>query len=169
MVAQQYPIRPNGVPDFSTKYGNILQTITVVGLLISGVYVGVLTPLREEIIELKVVVSERISRQEHEEFKLRTDEKIKAVEREVAIGRTDFSFLRESQVTRNEHVTHWEQTKADIMEIRKQIDDLRKDFGGQYTVAEKLKELQSELDQLRMASNVSHVQLNSAPAPMPRP
>jgi len=55
------------------------------------------------------------------------------------------------------------------MEIRKQIDDLRKDFGGQYTVAEKLKELQVELDQIRMASNVSHVQLNSAPPPPARP
>jgi len=162
------PHGPNN-SDFSTKYGNILQTITVVGLLLSGVYVGVLTPLREEITELKLSKAESISRAEHEEFKLREDQKLQDVEKEVAQGRSDFSFLRENQVTRNEHATHWEQTKADIMEIRKQIDDLRKDFGGQYTVAEKLKELQVELDQIRMASNVSHVQLNSAPPPPARP
>src|SRR6266576_3604295 len=160
MAANVLPPGPNNVGDFSTKYGNILQTITVVGLLISGVYVGVLTPLREGIIELKAATDSKISREEHVEFRQREDDKIAAQEREIMQEKSDLAFLRDNQVTRSEHVTHWEQTKNDIAELRKQIDDLRKDFGGQYSVTEKLKELQGELDQIRMAANISHAQLS---------
>ena len=172
MVSPQFPQqRPNGgnAADFSTKYGNILQTITVAGLLMSGIYVGVLTPLREEVLEWKTAVQTKISREEHQEFKTREDDKISVLEKEIQLNKIELSALRDSQVTRSEHVTHWEQSKADVLEIRKQVDDLRKDFGGQYSVAEKLKELQNELDQIRMASNISHVQLSSPPSPPARP
>src|SRR5881398_2709260 len=97
---QQHPNSGNSA-DFSTKYGNILQTITVAGLLISGIYVGVLTPLREEVLEWKTAVGTKISREEHTEFKTREDEKIGQLEREIQLNKIELSALRESQVTRS--------------------------------------------------------------------
>lgn len=175
------------------RYGNILQTLTVVGVALGGLYAGIIAPihdsiamnvvniarLRDEMIRdderltdrIVTALHDRLSIPEHQEFKLRVDRQMDALKEEMNIVKKEADYLRENQVTRNEQGTHWDQAKADVAELRKQIDDLRKDFGGQYTVAEKIKDLQAQLDQMRTASGTSHIQLvpSSAPGPVPRP
>ncbi len=141
--------------NWSGRYGNILQTLTVVGVALSAIYAGVIMPLHEQLRDLQTSIGataatdtqnlekmgdftitqldKKLSKDEHAEFKLRTDKSVENLQQEIASGRSDVAFLRDNQVTRAEHVTHWDQIKESIMEMRKQIDDLRKDFGGQYT------------------------------------
>lgn len=169
---------PNGRYEWSSKYGNILQTLTVVAIAIGGIYAGIIMPLHEQINEVKdnqrrgvegdmqnitkmgdffiSQMKERITREEHEEFKLRQDKNIDAVQRDLNTLRLDFTFLRDNQVTRAEHITHWDQQKENLAEARKQIDDLRKDFGGQYTIAEKIKDLQQQLNEMRIMATPLH-------------
>jgi len=157
--------------NWSGRYGNILQTLTVVGVALSAIYAGVIMPLHEQLRDLQTSIGstaatdtqnlekmgdftiaqldKKLSKDEHAEFKLRTDKSVENLQQEIASGRSDVAFLRDNQVTRAEHVTHWDQIKESIMEMRKQIDDLRKDFGGQYTVSEKLKDMQDQLNQMR--------------------
>ena len=171
---------PNGKNgfDFSSRYGNILQTMTVVAIAIGGIYAGVIMPLHEQITEVKdqqrragegdlqnltkvsdffqAQLKERITREEHEEFKLREDRTIEAIQREINALKTDTAYFRDNQVTRAENVTHWDQQKENLSEARKQIDDLRKDFGGQYTIAEKIKDLQQQLNEMRIMATPLH-------------
>lgn len=177
--------RPYNGGDFSGKYANILQTLTVVAISVGGIYAGVILPLREQIMELKTDVArvssgsvqnlekvsdfflaqlkDKISREEHEEFKLREDKQIDAQLLVSANNKAEISYLRDNQVTRAENVTHWDQQKENIMEMRKQVDDLRKDFGGQYTISEKIKDLQQQLNEMRVMATPLHATMVSPP------
>ena len=172
--------------DFSGKYANILQTLTVVAIAVGGIYAAIIMPLHEQLIEVKADLARvssgdiqnlektsdffiaqmkgKITREEHEEFKLREDKTIDGVKSELQSAKSEIAYLRDNQVTRAEQVNHWDQQKENLTEARKQIDDLRKDFGGQYTVSQKLLDIQKQLDDMRASSATSHVQLNS-PSP----
>lgn len=157
--------------NFTNSYGNILQTLTVVGVALGGMYAGIILPIHQEIGELSHTVDknstedmgniekvsnffiselkEKLAKDEHLEFKLREDKQIETLRAELSTAKSEIDYLRDNQVTRAEHVTHWDQTKENITTALKQVEDLRRDFGGQYTIAEKLKDLQGQLDQLR--------------------
>jgi hypothetical protein len=120
----------SGNGDFSSKYANILQTLTVVGVVLGGVYAGIVAPLKDELRDLKY---DKLSMAEHGEFKLREDKQLEALQNEINALKSEVAYLRDNQVTRAEHTTHWDQTKENIASAVKSIDELRRDFGGQYT------------------------------------
>lgn len=177
----------------STRYSNILQTLTVVGVAVGGFYAAVLIPMNVQIADNRANLAKLreqetdvvnrlmdkvgdkfnsfLGKDEHVEFRFRIDKQVDAFKEQLAIVKNEVNYLRDNQVTRSEQSTHWEQAKADTAELRKQIDDLRKDFGGQYTVAEKIKDLQQQLDEMRRSTSTSHIQLlpSGAPTPPPRP
>jgi predicted nucleic acid-binding Zn-ribbon protein len=87
----------------------------------------------------------------------------------------EIKFLRENQVTRSELVVHWEgekelltgikdQLEKQIAAARDQIDTLRRDFGGQYTIGTEVQQLRKELDTVRQ-----QLLIEIAPSPKPRP
>jgi predicted RNase H-like nuclease (RuvC/YqgF family) len=157
--------------NWSSKYGNILQTMTVVGVALGGVYAGVIAPIHEGLRDLQVKVDQirpagqkdmekvsnfflseikdKLTKEEHVEFKLRVDKTIEGLQTEISSLRAEVSYLRDNQVTRQEHVTHWDQIKENFFTMSGQIDSLRKDFGGQYTVGEEIKQLQGQINDLR--------------------
>jgi len=171
-------VRPSNGGEFSGKYANILQTLTVLAISISGIYAGIILPLREQINELRAEVArvssvsiknlekttdifgaqlkDKISREEHEEFKLREDKQIESVLSASNANKAEMTYFRDNQVTRAENVTHWDQQKENTAEVRKQVDDLRKDFGGQYTISEKIKDLQQQLNEMRVMATPLH-------------
>jgi hypothetical protein len=114
-----------------------------------GVYAGIVAPLKDELRDLKY---DKLSMVEHGEFRLREDKQLEALQNEINALKSEVAYLRDNQVTRAEHTTHWDKTKENIASAVKSIDELRRDFGGQYTVTEKLKELQQELNELRLRS-----------------
>lgn len=184
--SERRPYPNNG--DFSSRYGNILQTMTVVGVALGGVYAGVVVPLetritdnRDKIYALTTemgrqnerqrdqansALDKKLSLEEHQEFKLRHDKQLDVMHEEILTNKRDIDIIREQQVSRNEHVTHWDQAKENVAEMRKQIDDLRKDFGGQYTISEKIKDLQQQLSEMRKDTATSHVSI-TGPAAVP--
>lgn len=183
--------------EVASRYGNILQTLTVVGVAVGGFYAAVLVPLQNQIVdnrnnivalrEHEGAVNDRVvdkmleklkeflTKDEHQEFRFRIDKQFDGFREQLTAAKNEVSYLRDNLVTRNENVTHWDQNKIDTAELRQQIDTLRKDFGGQYTVAEKIKDLQMQLDEMRRGASTSHIQLMPSggggitPTPPPRP
>src|ERR1043166_1365737 len=147
----------NGQNGWQQRYSNILQTLIVVGLALSGIWAGLIAPMDKRIADLndKIAHSQDkdldrfLAVREHLEFKTRVDEHITAVKEEAKKNSLDIAYLRDNQVTRAEHVTHWEQIKGDISNVRSDVDVLRRDVGGQYTIGEKIKDLQAQIEQLR--------------------
>ena len=191
----------NGRVDYSI----IVQTVIVVGMVVGGIWAGVINPLstRVEILERKIddrvdrlasgmvaiedklasvavtireysafkddvdnklskleAMPERfINIREHEEFKSRLDQTIGVLKDQFIVAQKDIASLRDNQVTRSEHVTHWDMTKEDIGRLTNDIGILRRDFGGQYTVAEKIKDLQTQIEALQTKMAPTQVQL----------
>lgn len=83
----------------------------------------------------------------------------------IAANRRDTEILRDNLVTRSEHNTHWEQIKDSIGKNTEDIGVLRRDFGGQYTVAEKIKDLQNQIEEMRAI----RFHESSTPIPPSRP
>lgn len=171
--------------NWSGKYGNILQTMTVVGVALGGVYAGVIAPLHEEMHDLHSKVDlirpadqndlekvsnfffselkDKLTKEEHSEFKLRVDKTIDGLQAEISSLKSEAAYLRDNQVTRQEHVTHWDQIKENFATMSGQIDSLRKDFGGQYTVGEEIKQLQGQINDLRNQARSPALQLPQLP------
>jgi predicted nucleic acid-binding Zn-ribbon protein len=70
---------------------------------------------------------------------------------EAAIARMDseISKIRDSEVTRGEHTQKWASDAATFAILQRQIDEIKKDFGASFSLNDKLKELQTELNEMR--------------------
>lgn len=64
-------------------------------------------------------------------------------------NRDDVKAVVQAMVPRGEHDEHWKKTDADILNLQKQIDQIRSDFGSAYSLKDALSHMQSELDKLK--------------------
>lgn len=60
----------------------------------------------------------------------------------------DIRQINDAIVPRGEHAQHWAKTDADIVNLQKQIDQIRNDFGNTYSLHDALSDLQKRLDKL---------------------
>jgi hypothetical protein len=118
--------------------------------------------IEAEILRVKNYSSEKLlTKDEHQEFVRRTDLGI-------ANARDEINRIRADQVTRAEHIQHWDEIKARIdtvretgLQLRKDtfdsINSLQKEVGGQYTIGDQIKNLQDQLkainDKMLMLGN----------------
>jgi DNA repair exonuclease SbcCD ATPase subunit len=123
-----------------------MQYLTFVGIGVNALLVAVILPMSTRIDKLP---EQFLTIREHEQFR---EDLHSRIDRNVR----DIAFLLKEQVGREEVTKNWELNKENIAEVRKQIDDLRKDLGGQYSVAEKIKDLQSQISQLQASQLHNH-------------
>lgn len=124
---------------FSQRYNTVIQTVSVVAMFIAGFWAGVINPLGARIDRVEtgaVLVAE------YREYHARLDASITHLE-------ADLNKLRESQVTRGEHMQKWASDEAVISNMQRQIDDLKKELGSSFSLGDKIKELQTQVDDLR--------------------
>lgn len=57
--------------------------------------------------------------------------------------------LEDGIVTRGEHREKWASIDAANTSVQRQIDEMRKELGSSYTLGDKIKELQRQLDDIR--------------------
>jgi chromosome segregation ATPase len=152
---------------------NTWQVALMAGALILSVGTGLLTLLnpRDDIKQVKQDLASEITKnereieqmrnmlrdtaadilkadvpiREHEEFKLRLDQRAMALDDAIKTLRTD-------QVTRSEHQQHWAEIDARINSLRDGLNELRHDYSANFTVGDALKRLQTEIDNLRTPS-----------------
>jgi hypothetical protein len=146
------PANGNG---FSQRYSTIIQTVTVVALFIAGFWGAVIQPLTTKI-------NESISRQEHEEFKLRVDRDLIRLEAERLRDKDGFRarFTRDV-VPRSEHETERAAMMHDISVVSDRLNELRTATTSTYTMRDEIQRLQTELTELRTA--ISRQGLTASP------
>lgn len=83
-----------------------------------------------------------LPRGESGEYRKRVDE---------AIIRIDFDVqkIKDSIVSRAEHQGKWQAVDDEFKRINNRIDEIRKDLGSSYTLADKIKDLDKQLNDLR--------------------
>jgi hypothetical protein len=140
-VAQRRMTTSNG----NNKNG-WMQYLTFVGIGVNALLVAVILPMSARIDKLP---EQFLTIREHEQF--RDD-----LNNRIGRNASDISFLLKEGVGRQEITKNWELNKDNITEVRKQIDDLRKDLGGQYTVSKKIEDLQAQITQLQNAQFHTH-------------
>jgi DNA repair ATPase RecN len=81
---------------------------------------------------------------EYREFHTNTDKTLENM-------RNDLAKLRDQQVTRGEHQQKWDADTAAFSRVQNEIDEIKRDFGSAYSLNDKIKELQTELNDIRHA------------------
>lgn len=136
----------NGNGNYSQRYGVIIQTVTVVAIFIAGFWTAVVMPIRSQL-------DQTLPIREHEEFKHRLDDKFldqKAeLQREIEENSVRVRRLEDGIVTRGELQQIWAKDAEQVSNIQREIDELKKEFGGTFTLGDKVKELQTQLDEIR--------------------
>jgi hypothetical protein len=143
-------IAVNGLSAVST----IIQTVTVVAIFVGGFWAGIIIPISSRVEKVNSDLSERINRvesaesvlqvtlAEYREFHTNTDKTLENM-------RTDLAKLRDQQVTRGEHQQKWDADAAAFIRLQNEIDEIKRDFGSAYSLNDKIKELQTELNDIR--------------------
>jgi len=140
--------QPNG-NGWGQRYAMIIQTVTVVAMFFAGFWAAVISPMvsRQDKIETKIEWftkdnrADFLSIHEHQEFKQRVDKTLDAMSLELI-------RLREGQVTRGEHLQKWASDAGVIVNIQRQIDDIKRDFGQTYSLKDALSEMQKRLERV---------------------
>jgi hypothetical protein len=84
---------------------------------------------------------------------------------EQTLNRLDTAIddIRKQMVPLSTHQQKWDSDRLVVVTMQKDIDDIRKAMGSSYTLGDKLKELQHQLDEIR-----AHQILATTPAPPSR-
>jgi uncharacterized membrane protein YgaE (UPF0421/DUF939 family) len=154
---------PTGVNGFQQRYATILQSLVVLGILLAGIWAGVIAPMQERLKTNETNIKDLemnegnkfLTTPVHEEFKKREDDKIDALRRDLEKTASDVAFLRDNQVPRSEHIFHWNTTEKDNATLHQEFDTLRKDFGGQWTVSRAIESLEKRVDELQQERKAS--------------
>jgi uncharacterized coiled-coil protein SlyX len=77
-----------------------------------------------------------------------SSEKFRIVEKELDTLESKFKALDEKIVPRGEHTEKWKANDQAFLNIQKQIDDIRKDVGSTYSLGDKIKEMQEQINRL---------------------
>ena len=151
--------------DFASRYTIIIQTITVVAFFIGGFWAGVIAPVQDR---LTRVEKHYLQISEFEQFKSDAERRMKDNETDklswqvhnqfkedtlnrISVMNNDITRIRTDQVTRSEHEQHWSDTKDRISSLFDEIASVRHDFSSSYTIADQMKSLQKQLDDLRLS------------------
>jgi DNA repair exonuclease SbcCD ATPase subunit len=90
-----------------------------------------------------------VGRMEHEEFVHREDARLNTLENQSA-------KMQDNLVTRAEHQTHWNESDQKFTVLNNRLDQLIQAFTGTFTIGDQLKNLQKEIDDLRVATSGVH-------------
>lgn len=117
-----------------------LPVLTGFGMLIL-VMVGGFWSLANPSESIRDIRTNYLTKSEHAEFQRRLQEHFTRVEASI-------EHLREAQVPRNELQARAESSARQFSEIRREIDDMRKLVGTDYTLRDKIIELQNRINVL---------------------
>lgn len=126
------------------QYAVIIQTVTVAALFVGGFWGAVISPMGTRIDKVEAAA---VVHNEYGEFKTH-------VEGLIATNSAEILRLREAVVPRGEHVEKWNGITQSIANVQRQIDDLAKQVGSNYTLRDKIIELQKQLDDVQQQMRV---------------
>lgn len=140
---------------YAQRYSTIIQTVTVVGLFVAGFWAAVISPMQTHLDKVDKIY---LSLREHDEFKLRIDQRLKDVS-DGLIGHLndDVNKLKEGQVSRAEHIQHWNESAERFIALTTRLNELQKDFNGSYNIGDQIKNLQKQLDDIRFNTTLGHI------------
>lgn len=124
---------------WSSRFTVVLQTVTVAGLFVAALWVGVISPIasREDKID-----ATKLDVREHEEFKKRLDDTIGKLQHEV-IRLQDQKVSHELLDANVKNLETRQQSNSDA------IKDVRDQVGGAASIKDALANQQKQLDQIR--------------------
>lgn len=151
---------------WSQRYSVIIQTVTVVGLAVGGLWAAILGPMKEQLTEFDL---HKLSDREHEIFVKDVDNRFReirdqamkvvphsvdeehfvALDKRIEEIRQSVLKLEADQVPRNEHEEHWKEEAARVTALHDNFQELNKQFQAVYNAGDVIKALQKELDDLR--------------------
>jgi hypothetical protein len=125
---------------WAQRYSIIIQTITVVGLVVGGLWAGIIAPMGGRINELeRETVTEREARDLKDDINRRIEENRAAIEK-----------VKDQEVPRAEHEEHWKEESDRLVALHDNFADLDKQFQSIFTGGDAIKNLQKQLDDLRL-------------------
>jgi hypothetical protein len=140
---------------YAQRYSTIIQTVTVVGLFVAGFWAAVISPMQGHIDKFDHAY---LAIREHDEFKFRIDQRLKdVVDGQISLIISDIIKLKDQQVTRAEHIQHWNESAERFNALTARLNELQKDFNGSYNLGDQIKNLQKQLDDLRLSNAVGHL------------
>jgi hypothetical protein len=106
------------------------------------------------------IQAEVVGRREHEEFVKRQDMRLALLEQITAKH-------QDSIVTRAEHQGHWADIEQKFILLNGRLDALVNQFTGTFTIGDQLKNLQKEIDDLRILQTGMHAAAIGNPIVVP--
>jgi hypothetical protein len=127
---------------FAGKWQNVISAGMFLTLIGGGFWALAYQPISKELDRLDSISKDYISRKEESEYRNRIDSNLLRIDNEIKL-------LKEAIVPRGEHVEKWRSNELVLESHQRQITDIRKDLGSSYSLGDKIKELQTDINNLR--------------------
>lgn len=134
---------------FAQKWGAFIQTISLVTVVVSGLWIVGIHPIDSEIFDIKQKENTFVTK----EVMAIRDHQFEMLENRVRIMAND------QLVPKSTHELIWNKDKEDKIRIQDSINELRKDLGGTYSLRDAMADLQKRLDRLESSKSTQPTQL----------
>jgi hypothetical protein len=118
---------------YTQRFAIVLQMVTVCALFVAGFWTAVVSPIQVRVNDIE---KNSVQIREHEEFKKRIDDQA---------GANRIDLTNQIVANRLDYISQ-------ISNMQRQVDEMKREFGSTFTLGDKVKELQTQLDQLRIAT-----------------
>lgn len=131
-------------PKNGNGLGGILPTVISTMIVVLTMFAGFwqLADPRSALTELKSNFANFLSLREHDQYKMDLDHQLKSLSK-------DIETVHIEQANRSGSIEHIHSLEKQIDELKKSHDELAKEINSSVTIADRMKELQSEINSLR--------------------
>lgn len=128
---------------FTQKWGTFIQTISLVTIIVAGLWAVGINPIQNEIVEIRTTGNSLVTK---EVFTVSSEAKAREMEElKLRIHELELSIIPKST-----HQLIWDKDKEDRERLQNAVNDLRKDIGGTFTVKDAMSDLQKRIDRLEV-------------------
>lgn len=126
---------------FASRIQVMFGGIALALVMLGGFWAAVYNPLADRLQRQEWDLNKRITQGAFEEYRTRIDG---------TLNRVDTTILRmdAAVVPRGEHQGKWNETTLQLTSLQKQIDEMRKEFGGTYSLRDAMADQQKRIDRL---------------------
>lgn len=124
---------------WAQKWGAFIQTISLVTIIISGLWIVGIHPIESELSDIK----QELNNKETKEVQVIHDKEFEKLDKRVQI-------LQDNTVPKSVHDLVWAKDKEDKERLQNAIGELRRDLGGTYSLRDAMADLQKRLDRLEV-------------------
>ena len=128
----------NGSGEWTQKYGSILQTVLVLAIPFSAMWIGAIQPLQNSVDRLD---KEKLTIREHTEY-------MRGIEKEMGQVQSELLRIRSSLVTKDEHVRLEEASNSRATGQANRLMKLEDELHGSANISKSIDRIQEHLSEI---------------------